>query len=412
MLRWILFVGVIASLARPARAEEVADPYLWLEEVTSDQALAWVSQQNEQSTRELTTSAAFQALDARLLKIMDSEEKIPFVAKAGPLYYNFWRDAHHPRGVWRRTTLEEYRKPQTKWEVVLDLDALGKAEKESWVWHGASFLRPSCQRCLLLLSRGGADADVVREFDVTSRSFVKDGFTLPEAKSDVAWRDRDSLFLGTDFGPGSLTKSGYPRLVKEWKRGTPPAEARLVFEGRPEDVGVGGYRTQTPGYQREFVSRGITTWENELFLRRNGQSHSTLRLWGLRDLAGARVRSDRRRGMDGTGRRLRRGQHPRGRRVRPEVAPGSGQSQPAPGLRGFHRGGRGPDPAPGHLAGASGDHGREQRGASDGQYADHAPRPLRRHCLPIAAAGHAALPQMESAPAAGSSMGSGPMDAD
>src|SRR5258707_558169 len=102
MLRWLLFLGTLVILAPSARAEEVADPYLWLEEVTSDKALAWVSQQNEQSTRELTASEAFRALDARLLKIMDSEEKIPFVEKAGPLYYNFWRDAHHPRGVWRR----------------------------------------------------------------------------------------------------------------------------------------------------------------------------------------------------------------------------------------------------------------------------------------------------------------------
>jgi prolyl oligopeptidase len=111
----------------------------------------------------------------------------------------------------------------------------------------------------------------VREFDVTTKAFVKDDFALPEAKSSVDWRDRDSLFVGTDFGRGSLTQSGYPRLVKEWKRGTLPSAARLVFEGRPQDVSVDGYRTQTPGYRREFVSRGITTWENELFLRRHGQ---------------------------------------------------------------------------------------------------------------------------------------------
>jgi prolyl oligopeptidase len=267
----LLAAALLAGLARPAPAQDAPDPYLWLEEVTSDKALAWVREQNAESTRELASSAAFEALDARLLKIMDSEEKIPYVEKAGPHFYNFWRDAQHPRGLWRRTTLAEYRKPEPRWETVLDLDALGKAEKESWVWHGASFLRPACRRCLVSLSRGGADADVVREFDVTTRSFVKGGFTLPEAKSDVAWRDRDSLFVGTDFGPGSLTQSGYPRLVKEWRRGTPVADARLVFEGKPEDVSVGGYRTQTPGYQRDFISRGITTWENELFLRRNGQ---------------------------------------------------------------------------------------------------------------------------------------------
>jgi prolyl oligopeptidase len=259
------------SLAVPARTDEVADPYLWLEEVTGETALAWVKTQNDQSTGELTTSEAFTALNARLLKILDSEEKIPFIGKAGPHYYNFWRDARHQRGVWRRTTLEEYEKAEPRWEVVLDLDALAEAEKENWVWHGSSFLRPSCKRCLVFLSRGGADASVVREFDVTTKAFVKNGFTLPEAKSDVAWRDRNSLFVGTDFGPGSLTQSGYPRLVKEWRRGTPVTEAQQVFEGRPEDVSVSGDRTQTRGYKHDFVSRGLTFWTNELFLRRDGQ---------------------------------------------------------------------------------------------------------------------------------------------
>jgi prolyl oligopeptidase len=259
------------SLAVPARTDEVADPYLWLEEVTGETALAWVKTQNDQSTGELTTSEAFTALNARLLKILDSEEKIPFIGKAGPHYYNFWRDARHQRGVWRRTTLEEYEKAEPRWEVVLDLDALAEAEKENWVWHGSSFLRPSWKRCLVFLSRGGADASVVREFDVTTKAFVKNGFTLPEAKSDVAWRDRNSLFVGTDFGPGSLTQSGYPRLVKEWRRGTPVTEAQQVFEGRPEDVSVSGDRTQTRGYKHDFVSRGLTFWTNELFLRRDGQ---------------------------------------------------------------------------------------------------------------------------------------------
>src|SRR5262249_55042040 len=142
---------------------------------------------------------------------------------AGDHYYNFWRDDKHPRGLWRRTSLAEYRKPEPRWEVVLDLDALAAAEKESWVWQGATFLRPACERCLVSLSRGGADAAVVREFDARARAFVKEGFTLPEAKSDVSWRDRDCLLVGTDFGPGTLTTSGYPRLIKEWRRGTPLA---------------------------------------------------------------------------------------------------------------------------------------------------------------------------------------------
>jgi prolyl oligopeptidase len=261
----------VTVLALPAGAGEGTDPNLWLEEVTGEKALAWVKERNAQSTGELTEGEAFAALKDRLLKILDSDDRIPFVNKAGEHWYNFWRDAKHPRGVWRRTTLDEYRKAKPAWEVVLDLDALAKDEKENWVWKGASLLKPSYDRCLLLLSRGGADATVVREFDLKTKSFVKDGFTLPEAKSQVSWRGRDSVFVGTNFGPGSLTKSGYPRLVKEWKRGTPLSEAKLVLEGRPEDISVGAFRDLTKGFERDFVTRGVTFWKREQFLRRDGK---------------------------------------------------------------------------------------------------------------------------------------------
>lgn len=271
MPRWSLAAGVALIMSLSALAQEEKDPNLWLEEVTGEKALAWVKERNAESTAELTKSDAFKSLDERLLKILDSKEKIPFVAKHGELFYNFWRDAQHKRGLWRRTTLEEYRRPEPKWETVLDIDVLGEQEKENWVWHGASFLRPAEERCLISLSRGGADAAVVREFDVTSKSFVKDGFTLPEAKSDIAWIDQDHIFVGTNFGPDSLTKSGYPRIIKEWKRGTPLSDAKVVFEGKADDVAVSAMKDQTKGFEREFVERGITFWTNEMFLRRDGK---------------------------------------------------------------------------------------------------------------------------------------------
>jgi prolyl oligopeptidase len=263
----MMMVLVVPSL----NAEGPKDPYLWLEEVTGPKALAWVKEQNAASTAELTRGEAFPALKERLLKILNSDDRIPFVTKDGAHYYNFWRDARNKRGLWRRTTLEEYRKAKPAWETVLDLDALAEAEKENWVWKGATFLRPSYDRCLLSLSRGGADATVVREFDVKTKAFVKEGFVLPEAKSRVAWRGPDSLFVATDFGPGSLTKSGYPRLVKEWQRGTPLAEAKLVYEGQPEDISVTGSRDMTRGFEREFVNRAITFWKQETFLRKDGK---------------------------------------------------------------------------------------------------------------------------------------------
>ncbi|MCO6458076.1 MAG: S9 family peptidase [Pirellulaceae bacterium] len=250
-----------------AAAEEPGDQFQWLEDVTGEKPLQWVEQRNAASTGELTGSPAFTELNERLLAILDSDQRIPFISKAGDHYYNFWRDAQHKRGLWRRTTLDEYRKPEPAWETVLDLDALAEAEGENWVWKGADFLQPSYDRCLLSLSRGGADATVVREFDVQSKKFVEGGFVLPEAKTRVAWRDRDSLFVATNFGEGSLTTSGYPRTVKQWRRGVTLDEAKLVFEGQAGDVSVGAFRTQARGFERDFVYRSITFWTRELFVR-------------------------------------------------------------------------------------------------------------------------------------------------
>jgi prolyl oligopeptidase len=258
-------------LAVTVAAVEGEDPHRWLEEVTGKEALAWVKKRNDESTAALTGGAPFKQMSERILKILDSSEKIPSIYKAGELYYSFWQDARNPRGLWRRTTLEEYRKPSPAWEIVLDLDALALREKENWVWVGAGFLPPAYDRCLISLSRGGADATVVREFDVKTRTFVKDGFVLPEARSSVAWRDQDSVFVATDFGPESLTKSNLPRQVKEWKRGTSLSEARLVFEGQPDDLEVGASRDHTRGFEREFVSRKLTFFTSELFLRRDNK---------------------------------------------------------------------------------------------------------------------------------------------
>ena len=242
------------------------DPHLWLEDVDGPEAMAWVRERNAETARELEQGAGYRELEDGILGILDSAARLPYVSKAGAFYYNFWRDAGHPRGIWRRATLEEYRKAEPGWELVLDLDALGAAEGQSWVFHGARFLRPGCDRCLILLSPGGSDAHVVREFDPAARAFVPDGFSLPLAKSTVSWIDRDTLFVATDFGPGSMTSSGYPRIAKAWKRGTALAEARTVFEGRPEDMAVDAYHDPTPGFERDFAVRRPSFFTEELHL--------------------------------------------------------------------------------------------------------------------------------------------------
>ena len=245
-----------------------ADPYLWLENVTDDKALDWVKAQNAVSTKELEAQPSFAPTRQKLLSILDSKERIPFVSKHGAWFYNFWRDQQHVRGILRRTTLEEYKKPQPAWETVLDLDALGAAEKENWVWKGYNVLEPGHDLCLVVLSRGGADASVYREFDLVKKEFITGGFALPEAKSRVDWRDRDTLYVGTDYGPGSLTKSGYPRVVKEWKRGTPLSEARVVFEGKVDDVSAGVSVSLDHGRKYEFAQRSPTFFTTETFVRR------------------------------------------------------------------------------------------------------------------------------------------------
>jgi prolyl oligopeptidase len=243
------------------------DPYLWLEEVASERALGWVRERNADSERQLTARPGYAPLRARLKTILDSKERIPYVGLHGGFFYNFWRDAGHERGLWRRTTPDEYRKPEPAWQTVLDLDALARAEDENWVWAGATWLQPQGTRALVSLSRGGGDAHVMREFDLDAMAFVEDGFTLPEAKTSAGWIDRDHLFVATDFGEGSMTSSGYPRIVKAWRRGTPLAQAVTVYEAQPDDLSASAWQEVTPGYERQFVQRQIGFYSSELFLR-------------------------------------------------------------------------------------------------------------------------------------------------
>ncbi|MBL8897315.1 MAG: S9 family peptidase [Planctomycetes bacterium] len=245
-----------------------ADPYLWLEEIASERSLAWARERNAQSQGELVDEE-FRKLEQRLKAQYDSAANIPFVQKIGAHYYNLWTDAQNPRGLWRRTTPEEYEKSAPTWETVLDIDALGRAEGRSWVWHGAEVLAPEQRLCLISLSPGGSDAAVVREFDLATKRFVEGGFALPEAKSTVSWRDQDHLWVGTDCGPGSLTASGYPRTARLWKRGTPLAAAPVAFEGREEDVWVSVIHDATPGFERDVAVRAPTFFTHEMFVRKD-----------------------------------------------------------------------------------------------------------------------------------------------
>jgi len=250
----------------PAAAKS-DDPYLWLEDVKSEKALAWARERNKQSEGELAAIPSFAKTRDRIRAILDSKDKTPYVTKRGKYFYNFWQDDKNPKGLIRRTTLAEYRKKTPKWELVLDLDELAAKEKENWVFAGNTWLYPTYDRLLISLSRGGGDANVVRELDVTTKQFVDGGFALPEAKSDVAWKDRDTIYVATDFGPKTLTDSGYPRIVKEWKRGTKLSEAVTVYEAQQTDIAAGASRAWDHGKSYDFVTRTISFFSSETFLR-------------------------------------------------------------------------------------------------------------------------------------------------
>ena len=235
-MRQILIALVVLALCGIAGTEEAEDPYLWLEEVEGEKALDWVKERSAQDTAVLEAVPVYSEIHEKLLEIYNSSDRIPSVVIRGAWLYNFWRDADHVRGIWRRTFLDEYMKDEPSWETVLDLDALAEAEDENWVWKGSNCLPPEYRHCMITLSRGGSDAAVEREFDTVSKAFVEKGFVLPEAKAQVSWKDKDTLWTGTDFGEGSLTVSGYPRIAKEWKRGTSLDTAVTVFEGSVNDV--------------------------------------------------------------------------------------------------------------------------------------------------------------------------------
>jgi prolyl oligopeptidase len=268
--------SVVTPPAMKSAQATTTDPYQWLEDVQSERSLAWVRERNAQSEAVLQAEPGFATLRTRLREVLDSREQIPYVSRQGDWLYNLWRDADNPRGLWRRTTLAEYRKAKPVWETVLDIDALGKAEKENWVWAGASCLWPDYRKCLLSLSRGGADATVVREFDTVSKQFVAGGFTVPEAKSSVEWLDANTVYVGSDFGPGSLTDSGYPRVIKRWQRGQPLAQAVTVFEGQAQDVAVYVSVDATPGFARTVFGRSIDFYNTTSSLLQGNQPSGAL----------------------------------------------------------------------------------------------------------------------------------------
>jgi len=241
-----------------------ADDHLALEDVEGAEAMAFVRAENERSLAALTGDPRYETFRQEAFDILSATDRIPTPAFLGEGIGNFWQDATHPKGVWRRTTLASYRTDTPVWETLIDVDALSVAEGKDWVWKGANCLAPDETRCLISLSEGGKDAVVVREFDTTTGLWVEDGFVLPEGKHRLSWLDRDTLLIATDFGPGTLTESGYPYIVKSLKRGQTLAQATEVYRGEQGDGGYGVspavYRDKDGGIEAVLFSRPLDTF--------------------------------------------------------------------------------------------------------------------------------------------------------
>lgn len=241
------------------------DPYLWLEEIESPEAINFAKKENEETLSKLKLEKNFEPIKNELTKIAYDKNRVPWAYPMQGMFYNFWQDKKSVRGVWRRTSFKEYQKNHPKWEVLLDLDILAKNENENWVWAGSRCLPPHYKLCLISLSRGGKDAEVVREFDLTKQQFVKNGFTLPEAKSNVSWRDQNSLYVATNEGAGTTTDSGYPRILKILKRNEQLKDAKPLFEIDQKDQSISAYVHYSFEDKKNyhFISHNLSFYQNE-----------------------------------------------------------------------------------------------------------------------------------------------------
>jgi prolyl oligopeptidase len=258
-----------AAAAAAAQAQASDDPYIWLEDVSGPRAMEWVNAHNAKAQAVLEADPRYEQYYREALSLAQAKDRIPFGRFLGGQIYNFWQDADHVRGIFRRTSLASYQTAEPAWQTVLDLDALTAAEKANWVWKGATCARPAERRCLISLSDGGEDAVTVREFDLTTGRFVDDGFLLPKGKQRIAWEDENTLLISREWVPGELGRTGYPYIVKRLKRGQPLSAAVEVYRGDPEDGGYG----VTPYVLRDarnrtlsVVSRPLDTFRSETYI--------------------------------------------------------------------------------------------------------------------------------------------------
>lgn len=254
-----------------------ADPYLWLEDIEGERALTWVREQNTRSLAQLESDPRFAQLHADAVALANSRDRLPTGGVHEGYYYNFWQDETHVRGIYRRTPIAQFASGNPTWETVLDVDAIAAAENANWVFKEIDCLEGTT-RCLVSLSDGGKDATTYREYDLATRSFVANGFVVPEAKSGATWLDENTLLVATDWGPGTMTESGYPFVLKRWRRGTPLSSATEIIRGQASDVGLFGAVLQDTDGRRVPIAIEADTFFESTNYRLDGATPQRINL--------------------------------------------------------------------------------------------------------------------------------------
>lgn len=267
MKKLIIFNFIISIFFSTLKAQE--DPYLWLEEVDSQKSLDYINKLSKSTVDKFKQSEYYKDIQDNSLKIYNSTDRIVYPSILGEYVYNFWQDKEHIRGIWRRTPKSKYLTGKPEWEILLDFDKMSKEDNEKWVYKGSSGIYPNYNRFLVSLSRGGGDATIIREYDIEKKTFIDDGFYMEESKGGASYIDKNILLLSSDFGENTMTNSGYPRQTKIWKRGQDLKDAQLIYEGKPEDVGIWGYVMRDRDIKYVMVTRAKTFYTQDLFVWHN-----------------------------------------------------------------------------------------------------------------------------------------------
>ncbi|MFT6408630.1 MAG: prolyl oligopeptidase [Arenicella sp.] len=260
ILKPILLVLAFTLVVSSVSADGTDDPYQWLEEIDGDKSMQWVRTANAETDKRLTSDALYKEIYADALSALNSKDKLPEISVIGDFVYTLKKDADHPRGLYQRTKLADFKSVNPVWQTVLDIDEMSKQDKVKWVFHGMDCLKPSYQKCLVYLSPGGGDAHEMKEFDAETLKFVDDGFTLPAAKMQLSWIDEDHLFVATDFGANSKTTSGYARKIKIWQRATKLDQALQIFEVSQQSVLASATRYKAADKNLDLLTDVSTYW--------------------------------------------------------------------------------------------------------------------------------------------------------